>query len=137
MLRRDYIQRMIEEYARVLAHALGLQAEGRGKEALKDLQAAYGTFFNEEPELIKMLVPSQLLKRLIEHDGLTTSQVEIFAQGLRIEADLLMDSDPREAKDRYVKALALYEYVEFTDSTSYSIPRKHAIEEIKYCISAL
>lgn len=137
MLRRDYIQRMIEEYARVLARVLGLSREGQQEAALNELRQGSLTFFNLEPQLIRVLEPSQLLKRLIQHDGLTTGQIEVFAEGLRMEADLLLNTQPAEAKDLYVKSLALYEYVEFTESSSFSISRRNAIEEIMFSISAL
>lgn len=128
---------MIEEYARVLAYVLGLKTDGRESEALRELRNGYSTYFNEEHDVIRALHPTQLLKRLLDHHGLNLGQIEIFAQGLRTEADLLLQHEPAEAKDRYIKALALYEYVEFTDTTSFSIPRRHAIEEIMYSISAL
>lgn len=137
MLRRDYIQKMIEEFARMVAHVLQLNTEGNRDEALKKLRESYTTFFNENPEMISALLPSQLLKKLVEGDGLTPAQVEILAQGLRAEADILMDIDQQQAKDRYVKALAFYEYAELNDAANFSISRRHAIEEIRYCISAL
>ena len=137
MLRRDYIQRMIEEYARVIEQALGLNDEGQRDEALKLLRQGTQSFFNLDPQLISVLAPSQLLMRLVKQDGLTAAQVEIFAQGLRLEADLLLNSKPGEAKDRYIKSLALFEYVEREDSANFSISRRNAIEELMYSISAL
>ncbi len=137
MLRRDYIQRMIEEYARVLAHVLGLSREGQHEEALNQLRTGTTTFFNIDPQLIHVLLPSQLLKLLIQDKGLTSGQIEVFAEGLRVEADMLLNTKPGDAKDRYVKALALYEYVEHSDPTNFSIVRRNAIEEIMYSISAL
>lgn len=137
MLRRDYIQKMVEEFARVVAHVLQLNMEGKSEEALRRLRDSYTTFFNENPEMISALLPSQLLKKLVDGDGLTPGQIEVLAQGLRAEADLLMDSDQRQAKDRYVKALAFYEYAELNDQSNFSISRRNSIEEIKHCISAL
>lgn len=137
MLRRDYIQRMIEEYARVIAHALGLKQQGREEDARQELRNGWSVYFNEDPELITVLAPSQLLKRLLEHHHLTLAQIEIFAEGLRTEGDLYVDLNGAFAKDRYIKALALYEYVEFLDTSSFSIPRRNAIEELRHCIPAL
>jgi hypothetical protein len=137
MLRRDYIQRMIEEYARVISIALGLKQQGREEEARRELQNGWSVYFNEEPDLITALAPSQLLKRLIEHHHLTLRQLEIFAEGLRTEADLHVDKNGAFAKDRYIKSLALYEYVELNNSAAYSIPRRNAIEELRHCIPAL
>lgn len=137
MLRRDYVQKMIEEFARAVAHALKLNTEGNREKALKGLRESFATFFNEDPELIRALHPSQILKKLVTQDGLTPQQVETFAYGLRAEADMLMETDPAQAKDRYLKALALYEYADMHDSDNYSVVRKHAIEEVKFCISAL
>jgi HSP90 family molecular chaperone len=137
MLRRDYIQRMIEEYARVIAYALGLKQHGREEEAREELRNGWTVYFNEDPELITALAPSQLLKRLAEHHNLTLAQIEIFAEGLRTEGDLYVNTNGAFAKDRYIKALSLYEYVELNDSSSFSIPRRNAIEELVHCIPAL
>lgn len=136
MLRRDYIQRMIDEFAKVVAHALQLNTEGRRDEALKVIRDSYSTFFSEDTQMIRHLQPSQLIKKMLA-DEFTAAQIEIFAQGVRAEADLLLSTDPGEAKDRYIKALAMYEYVEHSDSGNYSIVRRHAIEEIRFSISAL
>jgi|GEM_PF-4001478 acid stress-induced BolA-like protein IbaG/YrbA len=127
---------MIDEFARVLGHALQLNTNCRKEEALRTVQEAYSAYFEKEVHLIEHLLPSQLIRKLLD-DGLTPGQVEIFAEGVRTEADLLMDVDQRVAKDRYVKALALYEYVESVDVNNFSISRRNAIEEIRYCISAL
>lgn len=137
MLRRDYVQRMIEEFARVVAQVLKLNTEGNRNEALKRLHEAYSTFFNEDAQAVKLLAPSQLLKKLAEQDGLSPAQIEIFAAGLRAEADILLETDPSQAKDRYIKALALYEYAELNDEANFSVARRYAIEEIRYSISAL
>jgi hypothetical protein len=136
MLKRDYIQRMIDEFAKVIAHALQLNTNGRREEALRTIRESYSTFFGNEAALIDHLAPSQLIQKLLD-DGLTTGQLEIFAQGVRAEADLLLESDPRTAKERYVKALALYEYVEMHDHGNFSISRRNALEEISFSISAL
>lgn len=136
MLRRDYIQRMIDEFAKVVAHALNLNTDGRRDEALKAIRDSYATFFNEDAHMIRHLMPTQLIKKLLA-DEFTTAQIEIFAHGVRTEADLLLSTDPGQAKDRYIKALALYEYVEHSDSGNYSIVRRHAMEEIRFSISAL
>ncbi len=136
MLRRDYIQRMIDEFAKVVGRALQLNAESRRDEALKAIRDSYSTFFNEDAQMIRHLMPSQLIRKLLD-DGFTAAQIEIFAQGVRAEADILLNSEAGEAKDRYVKALALYEYVEYSDQGNYSIVRRNAIEEIRFSISAL
>lgn len=127
---------MIDEFAKVVGRALQLNAESRTDEALKAIRDSYSTFFNEDAQMIRHLMPTQLIRKLLD-DGFTTAQIEIFAQGVRAEADILLNSEAGEAKDRYVKALALYEYVEHSDTGNYSIVRRNAIEEIQFSISAL
>jgi len=136
MLRRDYIQRMIDEFAKVIGRALQQNADGRTEDALRSIRDSYSTFFNEDAQMIRLLMPSQLIRKLLD-DGFTVAQIEIFAEGVRTEADLLLNTEPGEAKDRYVKALALYEFVEHSDPGNYSIVRRNAIEEIRFSISAL
>lgn len=127
---------MIDEFAKVLGHAMQLNASGRRDEALRTIRDSYSTFFAKDSQLLDHLLPSQIIRKLIE-DGLTPAQIEVFAEGVRTEADLLMEIDQRTAKDRYVKSLALYEYVESADADNFSISRRNAIEEIKFSISAL
>lgn len=135
MLRRDYIQRMIDEFAKVLAHALQLDAGGRREEALRTIRDAYATFFGKDAQLLHTLLPSELIGKLLD-DGLTPAQIEIFAEGVRAEADLLFEADQQRAKERYVQALALYEYVESADAGNFSIVRRNAMGEIRFNISS-
>lgn len=137
MLRRDHILKMIEEFAKVVGQVLQLNNEGRKEDALHQLRQSYATFFREDPEMIRHLHPAQLLQKLVTQDGLQPRQIEIFAQGLRAEADILLESDPEQAKDRFVKALTFYEYADQHDADNYSLVRRNAIEEIKLNISAL
>lgn len=127
---------MIDEFAKVLGHALQLNANGLRDEAIRTIRDSYSTFFGKDAQMLDHLLPTQIIRKLIE-DGLTPAQIEVFAEGVRTEADLLMETDQRTAKDRYVKSLALYEYVESADPGNFSISRRNAIEEIQYCISAL
>ena len=55
---------MIEEFARVVAHVLQLNTEGNREEALKRLRESYTTYFGEDAEMIRVLHPEQLLKKL-------------------------------------------------------------------------
>lgn len=127
---------MIDEFAKVIGHALQLSSKGMREEALRTLRESYSTFFGEEAAMLDHLMPTKLIQKLLD-DGLTPGQIEIFAEGVRTEADLILETDPRTAKDRYVKALALYEYVESYDHGNFSISRRNAIEEIQFSISAL
>lgn len=127
---------MIDEFAKVIGRALQQNADGRTEDALRSIRDSYSTFFNEDAQMIRLLMPSQLIRKLLD-DGFTVAQIEIFAEGVRTEADLLLNTEPGEAKDRYVKALALYEFVEHSDPGNYSIVRRNAIEEIRFSISAL
>lgn len=126
MLRRDYIQRMIEEFARVVARALGMKDSGQSEGAVNELRDAYRTWFALDVETIAGLSPEELTAKLAADPDFQMEKIEALAYGIKAEAELLSPVDPAAA-DRREKALALFRYLEDTDKANFSFTRKAAI----------
>lgn len=131
MLRRDYIQRMIEEFARVLGHAMGLKAMDRNDEGVEELRNAYKTWFGLEAELIEQWTPDELLEKLLANEEFPPEKIDALARGLKLEGELLLTTDPYASADRLRKALVLFLHLERTDTTTFSIARKTAVKELQ------
>src|SRR6476620_260054 len=115
MYRRDYILKMIEEFARAVGSAFGLKNEGKDEEALNEIRGAYKTWFALDAAQITAMSSEEFLKFLTEEKQFTLKQVNALADGLKTEAEILPPNSIIERQDRYTKALFLLEYVDMTD----------------------
>ena len=131
MYRRDYIQRIIEEVARALRGAMGLNQEGLKVEALRIVQEAYPTFFSMEHEMVVKMDPDDLLTVFSEKYELNFEQLEALSKIFEAEASLLVDHNLEEALDRYKKALVLLTHLEKTDTATFSLERKQRVISIR------
>jgi hypothetical protein len=100
MLKRDYIQRMLDEFARVVAYAIGLKADGRNEDAVNELRNAYRTWFALDAGTISLLSPEELRDRLVSDPEFPNAKIEALANGLKTEAELLSPADPLSARSR-------------------------------------
>jgi len=131
MLRRDYIQRMIEEVARTLSRAMGMRKDGYGEEALRTVREAYRSFFALDAELLERLHPDDMLTFFSGQYELKPEQKEALSQVLEAEGALLEDRNAEEARDRFRKALNLLQHLESTDKTNFSIERRQRITRLE------
>lgn len=132
MYRRDYIQRLLEELARSIHRSLGLRKEGRTDEALEQIREAYPSYFKIDAERIAYVEPEDLLTIFSGEFALKNEQVEALAMVLQAEGEVLSaKSDAVEARDRFQKALLLYEFLEQHDTRTFSVQRKNNIAGLR------
>ncbi len=109
MIRQDYLVRMIQQLAGVLAQIAGLRADGRHDEALEEIGDAYGRFAGLNPSLIHALGDEDLVALLRARGGLDPQRTYALAELLREEAEIFAEGGrPEEALPRDRKALRLY-----------------------------
>lgn len=137
MYRRDYIQRMIEEFGRVLARAMGLRNQQRREDALLELANSYQPFFGISPEVLWGIAPELLPQLLEEHIPLTPAQAEALASALELEAELNAGHDHERAFDACQKALAVYSWLRTVDKTTFSLARNQAEQRLALRLSEL
>lgn len=132
MYRRDYIQRLLEELARAVHKSLGLRKEGRLDEALEQIREAYPSYFRIDAERIALVEPDGLLMVFSGEFSLKNEQIEALAMVLHAEGEVLAArNEITEARDRFQKALLLYEYLEENDRSTFSIQRKNNMAGIR------
>jgi hypothetical protein len=137
MYRRDYIQRMIEEFARVLARAMGLRNQQLREDALNELAQSYHPFFGITPEVLYSLSPEALIDLIARENPLTPAQADALARALEMEALLHHKLDNAAASDRCHKALAIYGWLKTTDLPTFSIGRMQAEQRLNELLADL
>jgi short-subunit dehydrogenase involved in D-alanine esterification of teichoic acids len=129
MLRRDYILRSIDEFARAVAYALGLNKSNRTEEAVREIQEAFRTWFALDADLLSRISPEELLEKLQADEEFPLARIEALAMGLKADYEMRAASDSLKELRR-TQALALLQYVDLKDTASFSFTRKTAIGEL-------
>lgn len=132
MIQKDYLMRMIEEAATVMARLFGLTTDNKFEEAILLLDNAYDSFFKFEGKLIRFTPQESLMEVLIEQEKLEIEQIEILASLLRQEAEVWIKMGKlEEGLDRLKKTILILEYLEKEQAHIYSIERKEHLAESK------
>ncbi|CAN5273231.1 hypothetical protein BH09BAC5_BH09BAC5_11830 [soil metagenome] len=130
MFRRDYIQRMIEEFGKMIGHVMGLRAMNQEELALEELRAGYKTYFGLDAQIIHEYEPEKLIDILLSKEELKNPHLDAIARAIMTEGELLQEISPLQANDLRKKALLLFLHLEKSDHETFSITRKNAIEEL-------
>ncbi|MEO5642674.1 MAG: hypothetical protein ABIQ40_10810 [Bacteroidia bacterium] len=131
LFRRDYIQRMIEEFGKMLGHVMGLKTMNQPELALDELRKGYKTYFGLDALFIRGIHKDELLEALLSKGELKSLHLEAIAQALMTEGELLHTTDLLLATDLRKKALLLYLHLEKHDNGTFSMIRKTAISELE------
>ncbi len=130
MYRRDYLQRMIEDFSRVLAKAMGLKTMDRNSEALEGIHDAYKTFFGLDHEDLEKILPEDFVKRMTENPDFKKEHLESIARALMMEGEL-HPLEPNKSFDCRMKSLSLFRHLEVIDAETFSMTRKKSISELE------
>ena len=118
MIRKDYILRMVEEFAKFLAAIVGLKNEGKYSEALKKIDTVYTGLIDIDPIILKSLSPEEMITFLKNEDKYSNQYLKIIAELLFEEGQIYVESgDPVSARNVLVKAKMLINYLSENDST--------------------
>jgi hypothetical protein len=131
MYQRDYILRMIEMIAQLIAGILKLIKTGDLNRATQDLQSAFRLAFQHDSLKLKDIPEEKLIDTLIRDYHYTTGHLEMLAELFFAEAELLR-AEKKQAESLlfYRKSLNLYEYID-KDYRAYSQERLDKILAIK------
>ena len=118
MIRKDYILRMVEEFAKFLAAIVGLKNEGKYHEALKKIDTVYTGLIDIDPIILKSLSPEEMITFLKNEDKYSNQYLKIIAELLFEEGQIYVESgDPVSARNVLEKAKMLINYLSENDST--------------------
>ena len=137
MIRKDYILRMIEEIAKVIAAILGLLKKGDVEQAQKLYAGALNRAFNLDEDRVLDMDVEQLRAIFENQFGESYEGLEIIAGLLVKGGDIhLENNDENKAELCYLKSLSLYNLVEM-ESGTYSLNRQAEMRKVTQLIDAL
>jgi hypothetical protein len=125
---------MIDEFARVLAHAMGLKSMNKNQEALEEIKDAYKTYFGLEYEELEKKSPENFIREISAKTDFKKEQLDALARALMAEGTLY-PLNPVKTDDCRLKALSLFRHLEVIDAETFSLARKSAIKELEALLS--
>lgn len=130
MYRRDYIQRVLEEFGRVMSHVASKKMMEFHEEALDELRDAYKTYFGIEADELEKIAPEDFVKTITEKYDFKNEQLDALARALRMESELYPLNQVKTV-DCKMKALSLFRHLEVMDKGTFSTSRKEAIQQLE------
>ncbi|MCK4990381.1 MAG: hypothetical protein KAS29_07835 [Bacteroidales bacterium] len=132
MYQKDYILRMLEMFAQMIAGLLGLIRDGHINQASQALDAAYQDFLKNDASLFRKIPTHELTETLLREHNYTNDHLKVLSELFYAEGELQM------ARENYIdsltffeKSLILHEFVEI-ESRSFSLggpSKKSLIQE--------
>ena len=118
MYQKDYILRMLEMLAELIAGILGLLKKGDLEQAAAMLERAYVDFLKEDAAFFRRIPPERLTTQLLEEHHYTHDHLKILSELFYAEAEIELAAANRENSLEYFeKALILMSFVEKNSHT--------------------
>jgi len=137
MYQKDFILRMIEMLAEMIAGILGLIKKGEFLQASQRLDRAYIDFLKQDASFFNCIPKEQIVEKLLKEHNYENGHLEILAELFFVEAELLhAKGDPKGALEFYEKAMLLHSFVE-RETKSFSLERQAEISLINSRIAQI
>lgn len=132
MYERDYILRMIEAFAKMLAAIMGLREKGELDKARALVEEAYESMLKVQSGEIKEYDREQWNQFCSKR---SPEELEMLADLFKVEGEILLDTgEPEQASWLLVKALELLKLVD-AQSGVFSLTRFDKISELEKTLS--
>jgi len=137
MYRQDYILRMIEMLADLIAGILGLIKKGDFQKASRSLDNAYYDFLKQDAAFFQSISTKELTNKLIIEHNFTNGHLEILSELFYAQAELLYAQGNRiNSLEFYEKSLVLLDFV-IKESKTFSIEKQSKVSLIQNRITKL
>jgi hypothetical protein len=134
-IRRDYLLRIIDEFFKFLSRILKLREAKEYQKALALIDETSQTLL--KAELSEFLESEEPILTIIKNKQLSTDQVEILAELLKVKADVELDLGYNlSAIKIYEKSLELFGEIQKT-SRNYSLERINKMMDINFTLTKL
>ncbi len=131
MHQKDFIMRMIEMIADLIALILGLIKKGNLPQATKLLDNAYREFLKKDASFFRSLSKDKLTKELLTEHNYTNDHLKILSELFFAEGELnIAKGDKENGLSYYEKSLMLLEFTE-QNSNSFSLGNQSRISLLK------
>lgn len=137
MYQRDFIMRMVEMLAELVAGIFGLIKKGEFDKAAQSIDNAYRDLLKEDAAFFTSIPLNELTDVLIGEHNYTNGHLEILSELFYTQAELLFaQSKLGESINFYKKALKLFNFV-IKQSGTFSIEKQSKIQYIENRIAEL
>jgi hypothetical protein len=137
MYQKDYILRMAEMVAKLLAGLLGLINRKEYTTASEQLSNIYHDILKEDASFFRSIPEAELTNKLLEEHNYTNGHLEILAELFNAEAELEYAQGMKEDCLEFSrKSLILFEFVD-REMKTYSTDRIEKMDAIKRRIEEL
>jgi anti-sigma28 factor (negative regulator of flagellin synthesis) len=137
MYQRDYILRMIEMVAQLIAAILSKIKKGEYETASEQLSNLYYDVLKEDAAYFRDIAVKDLTTKLLQDHNYTNGHLEILAELFNAEAELNIGRGDRNASVEYLeKSLILFEFID-SHTNTYSLERINRIESLKKKIESI
>lgn len=124
MIQKDYIERLTQQVAKVMARLIGKDWE----QQLLVIEEVYADWLPIHRKDLIEKPPADILDWLVLEEKLGVDELEAIADLLKFEGEQIEDYDT--SRDRLKKSLLLLEYVD-AHQDIYSMDRIYKIEQLK------
>jgi hypothetical protein len=137
MLQKDFIMRMIEMIAEVIARIIGLVKEGDPDQASRLLENAYRDFLKKDAAYFRGISKEELTHKLLEEHNYSHGHLEILAELFLAEGELnFAKGDISNSLEYYEKSFLLLEFTT-KDSKSFSFSKESKMTRLKEKIESI
>jgi hypothetical protein len=128
---QDYILRMTEMIAELIAAILGLIKKGDYDTASRTIDNAYHQFLREDASFFNMIPKEELTGKLLKEHNYTNGHLEILSGLFFAQAELL-EGNGRHSESLvfYEKSMILLDYV-IRGSKTYSVEKEKQLSYLK------
>nr|WP_320119906.1 hypothetical protein [uncultured Marinifilum sp.] len=117
MYQKDFILRMIEMIAEVIARIIGLIKKGDSEKASQLLENAYRDFLKEDASFFRSIPKEKLKENLLSKHNYTNGHLQILADLFLAEAELQISRNQNQSGLEYFeKSLILLRFIEHESS---------------------
>lgn len=137
MYQKDFILRMIEMLAELVAGILGLIKKGDFQKASQSLESAYQDLLKEDSIFFNKIPLNELTDNLIKEHNYTNGHLEILLELFYAQAELLFaQKNYSKSLGFYQKSLYLLEFI-IKESQTFSFEKQSKISTLKNRIAEL
>ncbi len=137
MFQKDYILRMLEMLAELIAGILGYIRKGNFTRAEESLNGAYYNLLKEDAAFFHSIPKDKLTKELMKKHYYTHDHLQVLAELFFAEAELRYAKGLfTKSRECYEKSLILFEFIE-NESDAFSLQRQSKVNSILQKISEI
>jgi len=133
MIQKDYIQRMTQQIAQIMAKLMGLNID----ESLEIIDQAYTEWLTIDRKFLDQLSKNQLLDVLVKEKKLNINHLEYIAELLAIEGELFFKNKQLpKSRDTLQKSLILFQHVDLAQQL-FSFDRQNKLKRIQHLLQQI